>query len=518
MSADRENWQSRFGFLMAAIGSAIGLGNIWRFNYLAYKNGGGAFLIPYIIALLTAGLPILILEFGIGHRMRGAPPTALYKVKNHEGDHFQGMGWWGVTLAMFGINLYYAVVISWCVRYFISSFSLEWTAAASSGAFFQSHLHMTPSIQQFTAPVPYILAGIALVWFLNWFIVYRGVQAGIEKANKIFMPVLLALTTILVIRGVTLPGAMQGIEHYLKPDFSKLLEPSVWIDAYSQIFFTLSIGFGIMIAYSSYLPKRTNIIGNARLTALINCGFSLFAGFAVFGTLGYLAHVNNVPVANVVKGGPGLAFIVFPEAIAKIPVLPQLFSAIFFFSLIVAGLSSSISLVEAFASSVVDKFGWSRKRIVSLVCGLGFLGGIIFTLGNGIHWLDVVDRFMTNYGLVTVGLIQCIVIGWIYGARTLRRHISYASGSSLGSWWDACIKYITPLLLLVVLGNEISKEIQKLVQGARTSDTVFAFLVGFLWLVATAVAAWLLTRLPWRNEASLKLGHHFEEGEDYHLH
>lgn len=639
MSIERENWRSRTGFILAAIGSAIGLGNIWRFNYMAYENGGGAFLVPYIIALLTAGIPILMLEFGIGHKMRGAAPSSFFRIKNHEGSHFQTLGWWGVVLAMFGINLYYSVVISWCIRYFFSSFTLEWTQVANTGTFFfQNHLQVSDSMWDFTGPVWYILLGAALIWFINWFVTWKGVQSGIEKANKIFMPVLLVLVAILVIRGITLPGAGAGIEKYLNPDFNKLSDPQVWIDAYAQIFFTLSVGFGIMIAYSSYLPKKTNIISNAGITAGINSAFSLFAGFAVFGTLGHLAQVKNVPVDQVAEGGVGLAFVVFPEAIAKIPGVPEIFGMVFFLALIIAGLSSSMSLVEAFSSSVVDKFGWSRKKIVTLTCGLGFLGSIIFSLGNGIFWLDTVDRFMTSYGLVTVGLLECLVIGWIYGARNLRAHINFASERRMGRWFDISLKYITPIILLVVMGVKINNEIQGLFdkeqqqivfqtadnkkselpvkslkkivfepvggdngnkisfrgdeiknitvvgkakglqKGTRyyfknmqaiiiktkssvrqidmkrshiievysdsyankkrvfnsdklssvTLKTVssirlkgkqlMVFIAGFLWLVMTGVVAYILSSRKWKNKGSLELGHHFEEGEDYHLH
>jgi len=638
MGADRESWKNRLGFLLAAVGSAVGLGNIWRFNYLAYKNGGGAFLIPYIAALLTAGLPILILEFGLGHKMRGAPPTAFEKVKNQEGKSFQGLGWWGVSLAMFGINLYYTVVISWCVSYFFHSFSLAWMQGNSVAAFFMNtHLQASRGIFSFGMPIWGIVGGLVLVWLLNWVIVYKGVQSGIEKANKVFMPILLALVSILVVRGLTLPGASEGVTQYLKPDFSRILDPSVWIDAYGQVFFTLSIGFGIMVAYSSYLPKKSNISTSAKLTAILNSGFSLFAGLAVFGTLGYLAQAKGVPVDQVVKSGPGLAFIVFPEAIARIPLLPHLFGLVFFLALIVAGLSSSLSLVEAFASSVVDKFGWKRQKIVSILCMSGFIGGLIFTLPNGIYWLDTVDNFMTNYGLVTVGLLQCLVIGWVYGAKSMRRHINLASETRIHGWWDFCIKYVTPIILLILLGVKINGEIGKLfvsksspalswTSGAareqiplsgirslsfmenrkkiviRTADLVnitrssqravqtwrhdasyfqnkgritlrfrlrskgkltthtpdspytmtlikkdgkriklktdhlfslsidkkvktrlssakiLFLLSGLLWLIVSGFLAWFLLKKKWRNPRSLTLGHHFEEGEDYHLH
>jgi len=266
MAAEREQWKSRMGFLAAAIGSAIGLGNIWRFSYLCYDNGGGAFLIPYVVALLTAGIPILILEYALGHRLRGAAPTALRRV----GKGWELLGWWAVVFVMFGIELYYTCVISWCVNYFRFSFSLAWKD--DPGAFFsKTFLQVSDSPWDMGRPVPAIVVGLVIVWFLNWVITARGVQKGVEVACKIFLPLMFVLTLVLVVRGVTLPGAAEGIATYLRPDWSRLKDTKVWMDAYGQIFFTLSVGFGIMIAYASYLPKDADIATNAIITAVANC-------------------------------------------------------------------------------------------------------------------------------------------------------------------------------------------------------------------------------------------------------
>jgi len=210
----RPQWRSRTGFLLAAIGSAVGLGNIWRFSYLCYKNGGGAFLIPYGIALLIVGIPLMILELGIGHRMRGSAPMSFAKVNRS----WEWLGWWSVIIVMFGIMLYYSVIISWCVNYVFFSFNLSW-GADPNAFFFDQYLQKSSgpfNVGDLRFPIVCALLG---VWFFSWFIVYFGVQNGVERANKIFMPLLLVLILILVAWSVNLQGAFEGIKVYLKPDF-----------------------------------------------------------------------------------------------------------------------------------------------------------------------------------------------------------------------------------------------------------------------------------------------------------
>jgi NSS family neurotransmitter:Na+ symporter len=491
MDVNRDQWKSQIGFLFAAVGSAIGLGNIWRFSYMAYSNGGGAFLIPYGIALFTAGISLLILEFAIGHERIGSAPLAYAKIKKN----WEWLGWWAVIFVMFGIELYYVVVIAWCLNFFVLSFDLGWGSDPNT-FFFKEFLAVSDSpanIGQIRTP---ILVSLIAVWALNWAIVYRGVQKGIELANKIFMPLLFILTAILVFWSLSLDGAIDGIKAYLTPDFSKLSNPKVWIDAYSQIFFTLSLGFGIMIAYASYLPEKSNISKNAVLTAFINCGYSLFAGFAVFSVLGFMAASQGKPISEVVSQSIGLAFVAYPKAVSMIPA-GNLFGALFFLSLVIAGISSSVSIIEAFTAAVVDKFGVSRKTLVTVICVLGFIGSIIFTTQAGLLWLDIVDHFLTHYGLVVVGIAECILVGWFFKLEIIRKHVNAISSIKLGIWWDLLIKFFVPLVLGIILIGDLYNELKEPYGGYSWTSLI---LIGRDWVLVTFIAAFIIAMRPWKTE------------------
>lgn len=494
----RSQWKSRTGFILAAVGSAIGLGNIWRFSYLAYDNGGGAFLIPYLVALFTAGIPLLILEFGLGHERIGSAPLAFAKIHRR----WEWLGWWPVIFVMFGIVLYYSVIIAWCLDYVFYSLKLSWGNDPNT-FFFHTFLHRSAAPSQVGSVQTPILAALVVVWAVSWVIIVRGVSRGIELANRIFMPLLFTLTIILVVWSVRLPGAGVGIRAYLTPDFTKLAEPGVWIAAYGQIFFTLSLGFGIMIAYASYMPHKSDITGSAFITALTNSGFSLFAGLGVFSILGFMAHTQNLPIEKVVQQSIGLAFVAYPQAISLMGPAGHLFGALFFASLVVAGLSSAVSIVEAFTSAVEDKFGTDRRILATLLSVAGFLGGIIFTTEAGLFWLDIVDHFLNAYGLVVVGLFECVVVGWFFRLETIRKHLNKVSNFRLGLWWNWTIKFLLPCVLTAILVNQLTEEVSKAYEGYSWASLIS---IGWNWVGITFLLSFIFAVQPWRS------GKHLEKG------
>ncbi|MFO7816943.1 MAG: sodium-dependent transporter [Thermodesulfobacteriota bacterium] len=438
--AQREQWGTRLGFILAAVGSAIGLGNIWRFPYMAYENGGGAFLIPYFFAMLTAGIPIIILEFSLGHKFRGAAPKAFSKISKK----MEWLGWWQV-LVSFIIAIYYVAVIGWAMDYFYLAFSQGW-GTDTKGFFFGDFLGLTGGAMEWGSIQMHIFIPVVIAWALTWLVLSSGVRKGIELANKIFMPLLFILVLLIVGRAVTLPGAAEGLQWLFRPDFSKILDYQVWADAYGQIFFTLSVGFAIMITYSSYLPSKSDINNNGFMTVFINCGFSVLAGIMIFGVLGYMAVQEGVGINEVAGAGVGLAFVTLPKAINLLP-MPIFFGTLFFAALVFAGLSSFISINEACCSALIDKFGWSRKFTVSLYTVVGFLASLIFVTGGGLYALDIVDHFINNFGIVFCVLVEVLFLGWFFKTETLRGHVNKISDFKVGYWWTLCLKIITPIVL-----------------------------------------------------------------------
>jgi NSS family neurotransmitter:Na+ symporter len=408
-----------------------------------------------------------------------------------------------VIFVMFGIEMYYSVVISWCVCYIGFSLNLAWGADPNQ-FFFHQFLGVTAGPLEMGDVRSPILLGLLIVWIVNWAIVFFGVEKGIERANKIFMPFLFLLIFILVGWVWSLPGAKEGITRYLKPDFSRLADPKVWIDAYSQIFFTLSLGFGIMVAYASYLPRKADINFSASMACLIDTVVSLIAGLAIFGTLGYMASQTNKPFEQVVQHGIGLAFVAYPQAISLLPSLSRLFGVLFFLTLMVAGIASAISILEAFAAAVMDKFHYPRRLVVTVLSVIGFLGGIVFATGGGFAWLDIVDHFLSHYGLFAACIFQCILVGWIYGARRLREHVNPMSLFRVGRLFDFSIRYLTPAVLLVLLVSDLIGDIRKPYGGY---SWIAVILIGRDWLILTLIAALFVAMRPWRDPSKPQLPH-----------
>lgn len=438
---------------MAAIGSAVGLGNVWRFPYVCYENGGGAFLIPYFVALFTAGIPLMILEFSIGHWARRAPPEAFKKIN----PKYEWAGWFTVLMP-FAVAIYYIVIMAWCFSYMIFAIDMRW--GSNTNGFFHSFLGDTGNLLNIGGLSLPVILGLIVIWLSVFLILYKGVKR-IGKVVALTVPIPTILLIILTIRGLTLPGAVEGISYYLTPNFSRLTDANVWLAAYAQIFFSLGVAQGIMITYASFLKKKSDITNNAFIISLADAGTSFLAGFTVFSVIGYLAMTKGVGIANLEISGPELTFITYPTAISLLPVAATFFGLTFFVALLTFGIDSAFSMIEPMATGVNDKWKISKTKIVGIMCIIGFCLSLFFAFGNGLRLVDIADHFIANFGLVIIGLIECIILGWLYSIHKLRKHANETSDIKIGRWWDILIKFVIPTILVTILTISIVDNVSK---------------------------------------------------------
>ena len=453
VSDSRERWSSRTLFIFAAIGSAVGLGNLWRYPYLAYKYGGGAFLLPYLIALFIVGIPLLILEFSIGQRFQKGAVGSFHSLH----PKARGVGVLSVYCSFLVVS-FYAAIMSWSLLYFYSSFKSPLPWGTDPSGFFRGRiLELSSSIETGGALVWPLVFGLVLVWVMIYFSIWKGVKS-VGKVVALTMPLPILFLFVLLIRGLTLEGAWEGIYYYLTPNFSALLDMEIWLAATTQIFFSIGVGFGIMIAYASYNSKKGGVVKNAYITALANSGISIVAGFVVFSVLGYMAMKYGVPVDEVVRSGPDLAFIAFPEALSMMP-WSNVFSIIFFVMLLSLGIDSAFSLVEAVTATLSDKWPLGKPFIAASVCLAGFLLGLLFVTQKGLYLLDIFDHYISTYGLTIAGISECLVVVFVYGLKKQRDWINEVSAWHVGKGWSACIYFVIPVLLTVLLVKSFIQEL-----------------------------------------------------------
>ncbi len=458
LEEQRENWGSRGGFVLAAVGSAVGLGNLWGFPYKLYSYGGGAFLIPYILAVFVIGIPMLILEFSLGHFTQRAAPEAFRK--SHKKLEF--VGWWGIILG-FVIITYYPVILAYCfsflglsIKGIFNGGELPWAGAGLEGVknaekFFYTtylgyHEEITLGAIRFN-----ILWPLIITWAAMYFCIFKGVKL-VGKIVWLTVPLPWLMLLILAVRGLTLEGSMQGLVYYLDPDWTQLLKPTTWQFAFGQVFFSLSLAFGVMITYASFLHRKSDINNNAAIIGIADFATSFIAGIAIFATLGGMAFVtqqgsNPVGVENVVAGGPGLAFVAFPYALAQLP-YSAWFSFIFFFALVTLGIDSGFSITESVLASIVDKTGWKRCFVLPAMSLLGLGVGIIYITNGGLNWLGTINDFIYGtWGIAFLGLLECALLGWMYRVDKLRLHANARSDWKLGRWWNYLIRIFIPVIL-----------------------------------------------------------------------
>ena len=445
MDQPRENWGSKAGFVLAAAGSAIGLGNIWKFPYITGENGGASFVLIYLICIAVIGLPVLIAEILIGRTTHRNPVGAFYKLSNSK--FWASIGGMGV-IAGFLILSFYAIIAGWSIGYIVEAVNgnfFLWPEPAASAEHFQNLVSDTSWIIGYTA----------FFMILTMLIVFSGVQKGIERASKIMMPILFILLVILMIRGITLEGASKGLDFLWNPDWSKISANTILL-ALGHAFFTLSLGMGAMLTYGSYMSDKDSILSAALQIVILDTLIALIAGIAIFTSV---FAVGLDPAA-----GPGLIFHTLPGVFSRMPG-GYIFSILFFISLTIAALTSSISLLEVVVSFFVDELKWKRHTaavvLSLLIFVLGIPSALSFNLLSdikifGLDFFEIVDFIASNILLPLGGLLISIFVAWIWGYQrvipNLRKGAEnfFDNHKYLVSGWKIFLKYFAPVLIFLV--------------------------------------------------------------------
>ncbi|XP_041111425.1 sodium- and chloride-dependent GABA transporter 2-like [Polyodon spathula] len=472
---DRGQWKNKLEFVLSVAGEIIGLGNVWRFPYLCYRNGGGAFFIPYLIFLFTCGIPVFFLETALGQYTSEGGVTSWRKIS----PLFEGIGY-ATQVIVTLLNFYYIIVLAWGIFYLSNSFTWElpWVSCnntwnTGSCVEFQKRNETynwtspanatSPIIEFWEKRVLRISSGIdhigilhwdlALCLFLAWVMCYFCIWKGVKSTGKVvyftatFPYVMLV---ILMIRGVTLPGAAEGIKFYLYPDLSRLADPQVWMDAGTQIFFSFAICLGCLTALGSYNKYNNNCYRDCLCLCFLNSGTSFMAGFAIFSILGFMAYEQQVPISEVAESGPGLAFIAYPRAVSMMP-FSSLWACFFFIMIVLLGLDSQFVCVESLVTALVDMFPsvFRRKNrrellILSISIVSYFMGLIMITEG-GMYVFQLFDYYAASgICLLFVAIFETVCIAWVYGADRFYDNIEDMIGYRPGPLIKYCWMFFTP--------------------------------------------------------------------------
>ncbi|XP_032629403.1 sodium-dependent noradrenaline transporter [Chelonoidis abingdonii] len=479
---ERETWGKKIDFLLSVIGFAVDLANVWRFPYLCYKNGGGAFLIPYILFLIIAGMPLFYMELALGQYNREGAAT-VWKIC----PVFKGVGYAVILIALY-VGFYYNVIIAWSLYYLFSSFTFElpWTNCGNSwnslnctdpklfnasvlgngtkyskykltpaAEFYERgvlHLHESGGIHDLGSPRWQLSLCLLVVVIILFFSLWKGVRTS-GKVVWVTATLPYVVLFVLLIHGITLPGAYNGINAYLHIDFRRLKEATVWIDAATQIFYSLGAGFGVLIAFASYNKFDNNCYRDALLTSTINCVTSFISGFAIFSILGYMAHEHKVKIEDVATEGAGLVFILYPEAISTLSG-STFWAVVFFIMLLTLGIDSSMGGMEAVITGLADDFQILKRHRKLFTFGVSFgtfLAALFCITNGGIYILTLLDTFAAGTSILFAVLMEAIGVSWFYGVDRFSEDIQQMMGFKPGLYWRLCWKFVSPAFLLFVV-------------------------------------------------------------------
>ncbi|MEO0558969.1 MAG: sodium-dependent transporter [Bacteroidota bacterium] len=491
---ERGAWKSKMGFILAASGSAIGLGNIVFFASNAYQYGGGAFYLPYFIALFVLGIPVMITEFSLGTMTGKSFPLALQKMAGKKGEF---VGWWSIASAL-TITMYYITILGWALSMLFGAVgSLLEPGATAPFAGMEEPTAGPSAVTWFFGMIAtwWPMLAVVAIWGVTILLLWKGTET-IERAVRIFVPLMWLFMIGLVINGLLQPGGVDGVLYLFTPNLDGIADVRVWQGAFAQMFFSLSLGLGTMTAYASYLPKDADNVNNSLLVSFLNCGFEYIAGVAIFALL-FVYALN--PAGTTLS----LSFFAIPQGIAGFSFGVKFFGVFFFLLMVIAGLTSAVSLVEGMASPLIDKLGITRAKALTMVLVPGIIGSLMFALPTiidptlsgdgtlGLTLLDLVDNWAFRYSLLTVGLLECLLLGWVLGAEKIRAAVNVHTKFKLGVWFDWLIKLIIPVILALVLFGTLWQDLT--LDGGIYGSTYD--MPGYGWLPAFIPVAWLLFTL-----------------------
>ena len=461
----RDNWASRMTFIFASIGSAVGLGNAWRFPGLAATYGGGAFLLVYLIAMVIMGWPLLCMEISIGRKTQKGAPGALYSINKK----FEFVGWASVLNA-FVIVCYYTVVLAWVIVMLFKSFKMGGLTAPEAGNLFITEVL---TFKDIGAPGSMdVNAGMLWALLAAWVLMYLCIRKGAHSVGKVvkytvIIPVVLLV--ILAINGMVKDiqvSSGAGLLTLLKPDFGKIVSEgklaNLFIDAFGQVFYSLSIMMAIMVAYGSFVDKKSDIVKDTMIVAFSDFLISFLAGIVLFTTLsgtGMLEKYLESP-----SGGVGTAFIVYPQAIVSLTnnsAVNGIFAFIFYMTLFTLAIDSAFSIVEGVSTAIADKLHLNKRKTVIAVCMLAGVISLVFASNSGLNWLDITDNMANTFNLILVGILECLTVGWFFDTKKIRYEMNRTITPikigkkevqwKIGAWYDWIIKILAPGILTVLI-------------------------------------------------------------------
>lgn len=443
-------------------------------------------MIPYIVSLFLLGISFVLVEYAVGFKFKKSIARILYSIK----DKLEPVAWF-ILLIVFLITTYYVCVVAWDFIYIILSFTKAW--GANPDLYFANNvLHATESVSGIFTIVPNVLISVFIIWLMAWLIIKRDLNDGIGKVSQILLPLLCLIVLGIVIFSLTLPGASLGYTQIFNPDWSALTNLDVWLAAFGQIVFSLSLGMAIAMTYASYLPEGSKLVDNAIIVAFSNSGFEVFNSIGIFSILGFMALSSGVPFNELVTEGTGLAFVVFPQVFNTMGPVAYIIGPAFFICILFAGITSVIALLEGVCYSISEKFLIERKKTATAVCIIGFLISTIFATGIGSTILGVFDAYLNNFALLFAILLECIIFGWIYKFDDLIDTLNKNSSITVGKTWKTVIKFILPICILGLW-------IQGIISTISTADGLSVTIMAILTVILIVVPA-IFAKLPAVNK------------------